>query len=152
MNELNLEVLDIRPLELEESLRELLDGNILLIAGYEKTQGKDILVRLSQGKYPKTEITYDLDSIRVFGVEDYKPYWSTYNVPINALVFYNVYKFEGTALQDIKYLPGTTVYYHDSEGRRVASTVLEVLRDSEGKLYYNLSSPDNRVYEEKELS
>lgn len=124
--------LDLEPLSFEEVLLRLLDGETLVIKEYEKTRGKDVLVRLDKRKYPNTQISYDVDPL---GVR--QPFWQMYNVSLNALSLHQVVPYDGIyANVHPLYANGSVVHYTDEEN--IVAIVERVYIDQNNEVFYTL--------------
>ena len=146
LNETDLYPVEVRCLTLEESIDELFKGNVIVLQNYEKTRGKDILVRINDKKYKVTEISHDSN---IFEYE--KPYWQIHNVSLNAISLHNVYKKDVyDSLKKYKFLPGTVVHVGGLEENKV-SIVEQVYQDTLlGNVYYSLGDREG-LYSEDEL-
>lgn len=145
LNENDLVPVEVRCLTLEESIDELFKGNVIVLQNYEKTRGKDILVRINDKKFKVTEISHDANTL-----EYEKPYWQIHNVSLNAISLHNAYKKdEYDNLKKYKFLPGTVVHVGDSEKNKV-SIVEQMYQDSIGNAYYSLGDREG-LYAEDDL-
>lgn len=145
LNENDLVPVEVSCLTLEESIDELFKGNVIVLQNYEKTRGKDILVRINDKKYKVTEISHDAN---IFEYE--KPYWQIHNVSLNAISLHNTYKKDVyDNLKKYKYLPGTVVHVGDLEKNKV-SIIEQMYQDSLGNVYYSLGDREG-FYSEDEL-
>ena len=135
LNENDLVPVEVKCLTLEESIDELFKGNVIVLQNYEKTRGKDILVRLNDKKYKVTEISHDAN---IFEYE--KPYWQIHNVSLNAISLHNVYKKEVyDTIGGFKLLPGSVVQILQ-RGELVLAVIDNVYRVEGSKdMYYTLS-------------
>lgn len=145
LNENDLVPVEVSCLTLEESIDELFKGNVIVLQNYEKTRGKDILVRINDKKYKVTEISHDAN---IFEYE--KPYWQIHNVSLNAISLHNTYKKDVyDSLKKYKFLPGTVVHVGDLEKNKV-SIIEQMYQDSLGNVYYSLGDREG-FYSEDEL-
>lgn len=145
LNENDLEPVEVSCLTLEESIAELFKGNVIVLQNYEKTRGKDILVRINDKKYKVTEISHDAN---IFDYE--KPYWQIHNVSLNAISLHNTYKKDVyDNLKKYKFLPGTVVHVGGLENNKV-SIVEQMYQDSLGNVYYSLGDREG-FYSEDDL-
>ena len=145
LNENDLVPVEVSCLTLEESIDELFKGNVIVLQNYEKTRGKDILVRINDKKYKVTEISHDAN---IFEYE--KPYWQIHNVSLNAISLHNAYKKdEYDNLKKYKFLPGTVVHVGELEKNKV-SIVEQLYQDSLGNAYYALGDREG-LYSEDDL-
>ena len=145
LNENDLVPVEVRCLTLEESIDELFKGNVIVLQNYEKTRGKDILVRINDKKYQVTEISHDSN---IFECE--KPYWQIHNVSLNAISLHNAYKKDVyDNLKKYKFLPGAVVHVGDLENNKV-SIVEHMYQDTLGNVYYSLGDREG-FYSEDEL-
>ena len=145
LNENDLNLVEVSCLTLEESIDELFKGNVIVLQNYEKTRGKDILVRINDKKYKVTEISHDSN---IFEYE--KPYWQIHNVSLNAISLHNVYKKDVyDSLKKYKFLPGTVVHVGGLEKNKV-SIVEQMYQDSLGNVYYSLGDREG-LYSEDDL-
>lgn len=73
---------------LSEVLQELEAGNIVILAEYEKTYKRNVMVRLKDG------ITYTSYDAETSDVSWSGRYWRLEHVPLNAFTLYTVYKLD----------------------------------------------------------
>ena len=135
LNENDLVPVEARCLTLEESIDELFKGNVIVLQNYEKTRGKDILVRINDKKYKVTEISHDAN---IFDYE--KPYWQIHNVSLNAISLHNVYKKEVyDTIKSFKLLPESVVQIR--QGGELVLDMIESVYRLEGTkdMFYTLS-------------
>lgn len=143
-NEIELTPVDVSCLTLEESIEELFKGNVIVLQNYEKTRGKDILVRLNDKKYKVTEISHDAN---IFEYEE--PYWQIHNVSLNAISLHNAYKKDVyDNLKKYKFLPGTVVHVEGLEKNEV-SIVEQMYQDTLGNVYYTLGDREGYFLEDE---
>lgn len=133
---------------LQSKLQALLDGEVLFIKHFERNEGADVLVRITQKKFTVAQITYDTSSTEV----DDK-YWITFNVGVNDLSLFTCFKFvPDTFNKENKFFINDTVLYTSEDGRRDTAIIEEVYIHNENptKFAYKLSR-DEGLYEEDEL-
>lgn len=146
LNEEDLELVEVRSLTFEESIQELLDGGIIVLQDYEKTRGKDVLVKLDTRKYAITKISHDAN------IMDYEePYWQIHNVSLNAISLHIAYKKEVyDSLKEYKFLPGNVVHVVGEDPLKV-SVVEDVYRDRiTGEVFYALGDREG-MYRTEDL-
>lgn len=142
--ELILTKLNMTNIELEESLSRLLNGEILLIKGYESSRGKDVLVRLDRRKYDVTEVSFHTNPIG-----DHPPIWQMHPVEINTFSLHDVFPYDEDVYRlNPKYGPGAVVKY--SESPFLVATINEVYYGEDNLVYYTLHGLDG-YYLETEL-
>jgi len=139
-------------LTLVDGLNELLQGNIILIKEYEKTQGHDVLVRLdSKGV---SHISYDTNTNEEKEFE--RRYWNIFNVSINTLALKKVHRFDEALLDETNtYGVGDIVEYEYEymDNTETDIALVEVVYKYNDTYYYRISGEaENILYEEDELN
>ena len=138
--------LELNDLSLEEAFMYLNMGETLVIAGYEQTRGKDVLVKLDKRKYEVTMISLDIKPI-VAG----KRLWQVHNVSVNALSLHKVYKYnEYTYSMEFKFYPGSAVRIKEPATEHIYA-VEAIFASPEKEIYYKLHTLDG-YYHENELT
>lgn len=133
---------------LTEKVQALLDGDVLFIKKFEKQEGADVLVRLDQRRYTVSQISYDISES-----EDNTRFWTTFNVGLNDLSLYTVFRFkEDVFRKECKYMIGDKVSYTSIDGKIDSAIIEGVYEHSTDptKFAYRLSR-DEGLYAEDEL-
>lgn len=144
--EFELTELQLNELSLNETWESLQRGETIVVANYEETRNKDVLVRLDKRRYTVTQISFDVDPIE-YG----QRYWTIHNVSINALSLHKVYPYV-ESLYSIKhrYSPEAIVYFDDGVLPRQIAVVEKVFVATTGEIYYTLMNEEG-YYHELEL-
>ena len=133
---------------LRDKLEALLRGEVLLVKNFERRMNLDVLIRIVDKRFTVTQMTYDI-------VEDPSNarYWVTFNVGINDLSLFSVFKFEDKIFSYTnKFRIDDRVDYISATGKKDAAIVEEVyISKTDPEVFaYKLSREDN-LYEEKDL-
>jgi len=133
---------------LRDKLEALLRGEVLLVKNFERRMNLDVLIRVVDKRFTVTQMTYDI-------VEDPSNarYWVTFNVGINDLSLFSVFKFEDKIFSYTnKFRIDDRVDYISATGKKDAAIVEEVyISKTDPEVFaYKLSREDN-LYEEKDL-
>jgi len=133
---------------LRDKLEALLRGEVLLVKNFERRMNLDVLIRIVDKRFTVTQMTYDI-------VEDPSNarYWVTFNVGINDLSLFPVFKFEDKIFSYTnKFRIDDRVDYISATGKKDAAIVEEVyISKTDPEVFaYKLSREDN-LYEEKDL-
>jgi len=134
---------------LQSKINALLNGEILFIKNFESNEGADVLIQLVQKKFQVTQISYDIHAD-----EDNPRYWTTFNVGINDLSLFTVFKFEEDIFElNNKYTINDTVNYTTEEGTSDTAIIEAVYQSNNdpGVFAYKLSQEQN-LYLEDDLS
>lgn len=131
---------------LEEKLQALLRGETLYLRKFERTNNKDVLVRLDHKKHTVSKISFDMTE------SEMDPrYWTTYNVGLNDLSLFTAIKFEeGIPQYTHRFMVDDIVTYQTESGERKAGIVEEVYVYNEDHNFYayRLSGEENLYLEE----
>lgn len=133
---------------LDEKLGALLDGEILLIKGFEQRYDNDVLIRLDKQKFTVTQISYDKEEL-----EMQARYWITFNIGINDLSLFTVYKYEeGVFNHTNKFKLNDVVLYRSIDGRTDKAIIEKVyVSNLDHKQYAYSLSRDDGLYVEEDL-
>lgn len=140
---------------LEEKLTSLLQGNTLLLRGFEQGSKRDVLVRI---KNPDNiALAYSQISFEPHlsqGKEETDRYWLVYNVGLNDLAKANACLFnQDTYDETNKFTVGDTIEYIASSEEKDSAFITKVYRDTvTGEYAYGLSREPDLVFYEEELN
>ncbi|QEG13677.1 hypothetical protein MARVELLAND_155 [Bacillus phage vB_BspM_MarvelLand] len=135
---------------LAEKLQALLNGEVLFIKGFERKDKLNVLIRLVDKKYTVSQISYDVTESK-----SDERYWLTFNVGLNDLSLFTVFKFEEDVfLKGNKYQVNDKVTYISRDGTKDAAIITEVYqaKADPNKFAYGLSREPGTFYKEEELS
>lgn len=131
-----------------EKMEALLDGETLLIKSFEQKTGADVLIRLNKQKFTVIQISYD-----IVEVAPGERYWVTFNVGINDLSLFTVYRFEeGVFNHGNKFKINDIVKYQSVDERRDTAIVEQVfVSDEDPNQYAYKLTRDDGLYQEEDL-
>jgi len=133
---------------LSNKLQALFNGETLYLKDFERKFNSDVIVRLHQGKFTLTQMSYDLQE------SDWNPrYWRTFNLGINDLSLFTTLRFEEWINQySHKYQINDVVSYISSDGRRDTAVIKEIyVNDNDSNFYAYTLSRDGGLYAEEDL-
>jgi len=135
---------------LAEKLQALLNGEVLFIKGFERKDKLNVLIRLVDKKYTVSQVSYD-----VVETKSDERYWMTFNVGLNDLSLFTVFKFEEDIFMQVnKYKINDKVSYISRDGTKDAAIITEVYQSKAdpNQFAYGLSREPGTFYAEEELS
>lgn len=154
VEEFEIRELEIRKLNLEQTLTHLMGGGIIIVRGVEETNKGDVLIRLDPRRQPVTQVSLDIhrkpDSIHA------KPYWWVQDIPFNYFVTRDVYEFT-TDYQDYnpKYQVGDIVQYtYEKEDLTIGTDTAFIEKvfvsqeEEKDVFYYSISKEQGKMREE----
>lgn len=134
---------------LEEKLNALLNGEVILIRAFESTTKVDVVARLEQKKFKVTQISYDLVETELD-----KRYWVIFNIGLNDLSLFTVFRYEEESFSHAnRYMVNDVVTYTSHDGKQDSAIIEEVyISKSYPEQYaYRLSRDSNVIYAEEDL-
>jgi len=135
---------------LAEKLQALLSGEVLFIKHFERKSNLDVLIRIVDKKYTVSQISYD-----IIQTNSDERYWVTFNVGLNDLSLFTVFKFEENIfLIGNQFKVNDRVDYISKDGTKDAAIVTEVYqaKADPNKFAYRLSREPDVLYAEEDLS
>lgn len=127
----NLTVVDQHALSLQEAVKQLINGQVLVIANYETTTNSDVFVKLDLTlDNPLTEIS--MSSPDSFSGAS----WSSYPLPMNALALYDVYTYDENLYDKAYFNVGDIVKY--KANKVVKAGVVDAIYTTDGTVYYSI--------------
>lgn len=128
----NLTVVDQHALSLQEAIKQLINGQVLVIANYETTTNSDVFVKLDLTlDNPLTEIS--MSSPDSFSGAS----WSSYPLPMNALALYDVYTYDKN-LYDTAYFNVGDIVKYKADKVVKAGVVDAIYTTTGGTVYYSI--------------
>ncbi|QFP93266.1 UNVERIFIED_ORG: hypothetical protein Xoosp15_1 [Xanthomonas phage Xoo-sp15] len=133
---------------LRDKLEALLRGEVLLVKNFERKSNLDVLIRVVDKRFTVSQMTYDI-------VEDPSNarYWVTFNVGINDLSLFSVFKFDDKSFSyKNKFKVDDRVDYVSKTGQKDAAIVEEVyVSKTDPEVFVYKLSREEELYEEKEI-
>ena len=123
------------------AVKEIMAGNILIIKGFEQTEGVDTYVKVAlELNEPVTEITYTNPSKASTA-------WQPFPITLNTFSIEDCYLYDKDSYNfDSIYRPGEVIKYSDMDNHLVAGVVKAVYRDGKGHIYYQFTD-SKQLYE-----
>lgn len=150
----DLKDISVKAIGFRGAIEALLDNKVIVVKGYENTRHSDILVKLAEKGLPVTRIAFNVG--RQETGEWFQPFWSVYDLPMNALVTQDCYLYtEDWGNYDPAFLIDDIVYYKDEHGVQDSAIVTKVLtyKDPEDpqvdRYAYELSKVDHVLAQEE---
>jgi hypothetical protein len=134
---------------MSDKLTALLNGNILFVKGFEQAEGTDVLVQMVNKKFTVTQISYDMQD-----TVDRPRYWITFNVGLNDLSLFTVFKWDETSFTySNKYMINDVVNYTNVDGQPDSAVITAVyVNNTDSSQYaYQLSRDPEGLYAEADL-
>lgn len=132
-----------------DKLNALMRGEVLFIKGFEQAEGTNVLIQMVEKKFTVTQISYDMKE------NSMDPrYWITFNVGLNDLSLFTVFKWDEIAFSHSnKFMINDVVNYTNIDGVEDSAVVTGVfIRNTDINQYaYQLSRDPEGLYAEEDL-
>lgn len=132
-----------------DKLNALLGGQVLFIKGFEQAEKTDVLIQMVNKKFTVTQISYDMTD-----TTNNPRYWITFNVGLNDLSLFTVFRWDETAFSNSnKYTINDVVTYTNIDGVQDSAVVTAVyINNGDSNQYaYQLSRDPEGLYAEEDL-
>lgn len=149
--EVVLEDVTMRELSFEDTVLNLMSGEVILLTTYEGQREKDTLVRLRQTKNGAvTQVSKPTTTME--GFVGGNKYWSLYDISLNTLSMYPTFAYDSTRYGlDYKFEPKSVVKHTSEHGDKDIAIVARIFKDEEGNFLYTLSGEGDKLFREEEL-
>lgn len=133
---------------LKDKLEALLRGEVLLVKNFERRMNLDVLIRVVDKRFTVSQMSYDI-------IEDPSNarYWVTFNVGINDLSLFSVFKFDDKVFSyKNKFRVDDRVDYVSITGTKDAAIVEAVyVSKTDPEVFVYKLSREDELYEEKDI-